>query len=75
MQEAYEIWEAKLPKNYKEIMQDSKLKESYSTMAKKDIHDILSKGIPLQDDKRVLSSLLYAIQFVYMCSADLIVRV
>ncbi|KAM0037024.1 putative protein kinase RLK-Pelle-LRR-I-1 family [Helianthus debilis subsp. tardiflorus] len=50
-QEAYEIWEAKLPRNYKEILPLSKSPEIYSTMAKKDIYSILSEGILLQDDK------------------------
>ncbi|XP_076924016.1 putative serine/threonine-protein kinase PBL28 [Bidens hawaiensis] len=50
-QESYEIWEAKLPRNYKEILQFSKSPEIYTTMVKKDIHDILSKGILLKDDK------------------------
>ncbi|KAM0008196.1 putative protein kinase RLK-Pelle-WAK-LRK10L-1 family [Helianthus debilis subsp. tardiflorus] len=54
-QEASEIWEAKLPRNYKDILQFSKSPETYSTMAKKDIYNILSKGILLQDDKRWFS--------------------
>ncbi|KAK9071966.1 hypothetical protein SSX86_008397 [Deinandra increscens subsp. villosa] len=50
MQEAYEIWEAKLPRNYNDILQFSKSPEFYSTMEKKDIYDILSKGVLLKDD-------------------------
>ncbi|KAI3754354.1 hypothetical protein L1987_54136 [Smallanthus sonchifolius] len=49
-QESSEIWEAKLPVNYKDILKFSKSPETYLTMEKKDIYNILSKGILLKDD-------------------------
>ncbi|GKA35406.1 kinase-like domain, phloem protein 2-like protein, partial [Tanacetum coccineum] len=50
-QEDYEIWELKLPKDYKEIIQMSKCPEIYSTKKKEDLYNIFSKGILLQQDK------------------------
>ncbi|KAJ9559395.1 hypothetical protein OSB04_014009 [Centaurea solstitialis] len=50
-QEDYEIWEPKLPSDYKEIIQMSKYPEMYSNKMKKDIYNMLSKGILLQDAK------------------------
>nr|GEV67396.1 protein kinase-like domain, phloem protein 2-like protein [Tanacetum cinerariifolium] len=54
-QEDYEIWEPKLPKDYKEIIQMSKCPEDYSTIKKEDLYNIFSKGILLQHDKVLLS--------------------
>ncbi|GKD11541.1 kinase-like domain, phloem protein 2-like protein, partial [Tanacetum coccineum] len=50
-QEDYEIWEPKLPKDYKEVIQMSKCPEIYSTKKKEDLYNIFSKGILLQQDK------------------------
>nr|XP_043638914.1 uncharacterized protein LOC122610010 isoform X3 [Erigeron canadensis] len=50
-QEDYEIWGPKLPKDYEEIIKLSKSSEIYSTIKKKDLYNIFSKGIILQDDK------------------------
>ncbi|GJW72650.1 kinase-like domain, phloem protein 2-like protein [Tanacetum coccineum] len=54
-QEDYEIWEPKLPKDYKEIIQMSKCPEIYSTIKKEELYNTFSKGILLQQDKVVLS--------------------
>ncbi|GJV69275.1 kinase-like domain, phloem protein 2-like protein [Tanacetum coccineum] len=54
-QEDYEIWEPKLPKDYKEVIQMSKCPEIYSTKKKEDLYNIFSKGILLQQDKVLLS--------------------
>ncbi|GKE27284.1 kinase-like domain, phloem protein 2-like protein, partial [Tanacetum coccineum] len=54
-QEDYYIWEPKLPKDYKEIIQKSKCPEIYSTIKKEDLYNIFSKGILLQQDKVLLS--------------------
>ena len=56
MQEDYEKWEPKLPKDYKEIVQMSKCPEIYSTTKKEDLYNIFSNGILLQEDKVVISS-------------------
>ncbi|KAJ0511663.1 putative protein kinase RLK-Pelle-LRR-I-1 family [Helianthus annuus] len=53
-QEDYEIWEPKLPIDYKEIIRASKTPECDSEM-KKDLYDMLSKGILLQDAKVLFS--------------------
>ncbi|KAJ0503367.1 putative protein kinase RLK-Pelle-CrRLK1L-1 family [Helianthus annuus] len=53
-QEDYEIWEPKLPIDYKEIIRASKTPECDSEM-KKDLYHILSKGILLQDAKVLFS--------------------
>ncbi|XP_076945197.1 uncharacterized protein LOC143616169 [Bidens hawaiensis] len=51
-QEDYEIWDPKLPEDYEEILKLSKsLRTSYSTEKKKDLYNLFSKGILLQDDK------------------------
>ncbi|GKD51797.1 kinase-like domain, phloem protein 2-like protein, partial [Tanacetum coccineum] len=50
-QEDYYVWEPKLPKDYKEIIQKSKCPEIYSTIKKEDLYNIFSKGILLQQDK------------------------
>ncbi|GKA31122.1 kinase-like domain, phloem protein 2-like protein [Tanacetum coccineum] len=52
-QEDYYVWEPKLPKDYKEIIQMSKSPEIYSTIKKEDLYNIFSKGILLQQDKLV----------------------
>nr|GEV63581.1 protein kinase-like domain, phloem protein 2-like protein [Tanacetum cinerariifolium] len=49
--EDYEIWEPKLPKDYKEITQMSKCPEMYSTIKKEELYNTFSKGILLQQDK------------------------
>ncbi|XP_071729546.1 uncharacterized protein [Rutidosis leptorrhynchoides] len=51
LQEGQEIWDTKLPRNYNEILKLSNTPERYSTMEKKDIYNILSRGIPLQKGK------------------------
>ncbi|XP_035836234.1 uncharacterized protein LOC110942590 isoform X1 [Helianthus annuus] len=53
-QEDYEIWEPKLPIDYKEIIRESKTPECDSKM-KKDLYDMFSKGILLQDAKVLFS--------------------
>ncbi|GKE04981.1 kinase-like domain, phloem protein 2-like protein [Tanacetum coccineum] len=50
-----EIWEPKLPNDYKEIIEMSKCPEDYSTIKKEDLYSIFSKGILLQEDKVLLS--------------------
>ena len=40
VQEDYEIWEPKLPKDYKEIIQMSRCPENYSTIKKEDLYNI-----------------------------------
>ncbi|PWA57457.1 protein kinase-like domain, Phloem protein 2-like protein [Artemisia annua] len=54
-QEDYEIWEPKLPKDYKEIIRMSKCPENYSVIKKEDMYNIFSDGILLQQDKVLLS--------------------
>ncbi|KAM0038585.1 putative protein kinase RLK-Pelle-CR4L family [Helianthus debilis subsp. tardiflorus] len=51
VQKDYEIWETQLPEDYKDIIQMSKDPEISSTTNRKDIYDILSKGILIQEDK------------------------
>ncbi|GKC04402.1 kinase-like domain, phloem protein 2-like protein [Tanacetum coccineum] len=53
--EDYEIWEPKLPKDHKEIIQMSKCPEIYSTKKKEDLYKLFSEGILLQQDKVLLS--------------------
>ncbi|GJS87097.1 kinase-like domain, phloem protein 2-like protein [Tanacetum coccineum] len=53
-QEDYEIWEAKLPKDYKEIFSMSKSPD-ISTKSNKDLYDMLNKGILLQQEKVLFS--------------------
>ncbi|XP_076926890.1 putative receptor-like protein kinase At5g38990 [Bidens hawaiensis] len=53
-QEAFEIRKAKLDRTYEDILHEfSRSPEIYSTMRKKDIYNILSKGILLEDDKLI----------------------
>jgi len=60
MQEAYETRKAKLDRTYEEMVREfSRSPEIYSTMRKKDIYNILSKGILLEDDKLVLKASSY----------------
>ncbi|XP_076881462.1 uncharacterized protein LOC143529584 [Bidens hawaiensis] len=48
----YEIWSPKLPEDCEEILKLSKsLRTSYNTEKKKDLYNLFSKGILLQDDK------------------------
>ncbi|KAI3677210.1 hypothetical protein L1987_86833 [Smallanthus sonchifolius] len=55
-QEDYEIWEHKLPIDYKEIIQASKTQEVYNSIEmKKDLYDMFSNGILLQDGKVLFS--------------------
>ncbi|KAF5783873.1 putative protein kinase RLK-Pelle-CrRLK1L-1 family [Helianthus annuus] len=54
-QEDYEIWEPKLPIDYKEIIQVSKNPQIYKQITKKGLYDTFSKGILLQDGKVWLS--------------------
>ncbi|KVH99815.1 Protein kinase, ATP binding site-containing protein, partial [Cynara cardunculus var. scolymus] len=53
MQEDYEVWEPKLPADYKQIIQMSKSSEIYSDKMKKDIYDMFSQGILVQEGKVV----------------------
>ncbi|KAJ0735717.1 putative protein kinase RLK-Pelle-LRR-I-1 family [Helianthus annuus] len=55
-QEDIEIWEAKLPKDYKEIIHRSKTPEIYSNLCNKDLCEMFSKGILLQNGKTVINS-------------------
>ncbi|KAI7746440.1 hypothetical protein M8C21_023224 [Ambrosia artemisiifolia] len=58
IQEAYVILEgAKLRSNYKEVLRFSN-STNYSTMAKRYINDILSKGILLEEDKQEIIRVL-----------------
>ncbi|PWA50367.1 Protein kinase, ATP binding site-containing protein [Artemisia annua] len=57
-QEDYQLWEPKLPKDYKEIIKMSISPEIYSTKKKEDIYNMFSKGILLQQGK-VLFILIY----------------
>ncbi|KAJ0511682.1 putative protein kinase RLK-Pelle-LRR-I-1 family [Helianthus annuus] len=50
-QEDYEIWEPKLPIDYKEIIRASKNPQIYKQITKKGLCDMFSKGILLQDGK------------------------
>ncbi|XP_024984270.1 uncharacterized protein LOC112520203 [Cynara cardunculus var. scolymus] len=50
-QEDYEVWEPKLPADYKQIIQMSKSSEIYSDKMKKDIYDMFSQGILVQEGK------------------------
>ncbi|KAL8259759.1 hypothetical protein R6Q59_027712 [Mikania micrantha] len=54
-QEDVEIWEAKLPKDYKEIVGMSKTPEIYYNLSNKDLYETFSKGILLQKGKVCLS--------------------
>ena len=63
----FEIWEPKLPKDYKEIIQMSKCPEDYSTIKKEDLYNIFSEGILLQEGKVVIS-LLYYISVMLFCA-------
>ncbi|KAK1426317.1 hypothetical protein QVD17_14988 [Tagetes erecta] len=55
-QEDYEIWEHKLPINYKEIIKMSKYSDiNYSTTTKKDLYNMFSTGILLKDSKVLFS--------------------
>ncbi|KAJ0519620.1 putative protein kinase RLK-Pelle-CrRLK1L-1 family [Helianthus annuus] len=51
IQEDFEIWEPKLPRDYKEIMGLSQIPEIYHTKQKKDIYEKLSGGILLPKEK------------------------
>ncbi|PWA44709.1 serine/threonine-protein kinase, active site protein [Artemisia annua] len=51
IQEGYDIWEPKLPKDYKEIIQMSKSPEIYSDKSKKELYYMFfTEGILLQQD-------------------------
>ncbi|CAH1429476.1 unnamed protein product [Lactuca virosa] len=54
-QEDYEIWEPRLPNDYKEIIEMSNSREIYLTEKKKALYDILSNGILLQEGKTLLT--------------------
>ncbi|KAD7477847.1 hypothetical protein E3N88_00983 [Mikania micrantha] len=49
--EDYEVWEAELPKDYKDIIKMSKTPEIYSTAKRKDLYNTLFKGILIQEGK------------------------
>ncbi|KAJ0511674.1 putative protein kinase RLK-Pelle-CrRLK1L-1 family [Helianthus annuus] len=46
-----ELWEPKLPIDYKEIIQVSKTPQIYKQITKKGLYDMFTKGILLQDGK------------------------
>ncbi|KAI3737963.1 hypothetical protein L2E82_27981 [Cichorium intybus] len=50
-QEDHEMWEPKLPKDYKELILMSKTPEVYSMAKKEDIYNMFFKGILLGDGK------------------------
>ncbi|GJW36960.1 kinase-like domain, phloem protein 2-like protein [Tanacetum coccineum] len=50
-QEDYEIWEPKLPKDYKEIILMSKSQDIHQAQRKRDVCNMFYKGILLQEDK------------------------
>ncbi|KAI7746094.1 hypothetical protein M8C21_024659 [Ambrosia artemisiifolia] len=50
-QEDIEIWEAKLPVDYREIIQMSKTPKKYSNVRNKYLYEMFSKGILLQKGK------------------------
>ncbi|KAK1411762.1 hypothetical protein QVD17_32474 [Tagetes erecta] len=50
-QEDYEMWEPKLPSDYKEIIQQSRTPEICDTKKKKDLYDMLCEGILIQNGK------------------------
>ncbi|KAI3677193.1 hypothetical protein L1987_86815 [Smallanthus sonchifolius] len=50
-QEDYEIWGPKLPIDYEEIIRVSNTPEIYKKKLKKDLYNMFSKGILLQDGK------------------------
>ncbi|PWA69511.1 Protein kinase, ATP binding site-containing protein [Artemisia annua] len=52
-QEDYQLWEPKLPKDYKEIIKMSISPEIYSTKKIEDLYNMFSKGILLQQGKVV----------------------
>ncbi|KAK1422826.1 hypothetical protein QVD17_18115 [Tagetes erecta] len=55
-QEGYEIWETKLPVDYKEIIRVSKTPTTYNCIEmKKDLYDMFTKGILLHDGKVLFS--------------------
>ncbi|KAI7731912.1 hypothetical protein M8C21_027233, partial [Ambrosia artemisiifolia] len=54
-QEDYEIWEPKLPIDYKEVIEVSKTPDIYDDKRKKDLYDMFLKGILLQDGKHLVS--------------------
>ncbi|KAJ0512160.1 putative protein kinase RLK-Pelle-CrRLK1L-1 family [Helianthus annuus] len=51
IQEDFELWEPKLPRDYKEIMGLSQTPEIYHTKQKKDLYEKLSGGILLPKEK------------------------
>ncbi|CAI9298662.1 unnamed protein product [Lactuca saligna] len=55
IQEDYEIWEPKLPNDYEEVLKMSIFCDIYSTNKKKDLYNMLSKGILLQEGKVMFS--------------------
>ena len=57
IQEDHDLWESKLPTDYKEIIQMSKCPEIYSTVKKEELCNNFSKGILLKEDKVVMSYL------------------
>nr|GEV93594.1 protein kinase-like domain, phloem protein 2-like protein [Tanacetum cinerariifolium] len=64
IQEDYEIWEPKLPRDYKKIIQMSKCPEDYSAKKKMEIYSNFSEGILLHQDKVAMSSFSYPSCFV-----------
>ncbi|KAK1437472.1 hypothetical protein QVD17_03263 [Tagetes erecta] len=62
-QEAYEMRKAKLDRTYEEMLHEfSRSPEIYSTMRKKDIYNILSKGILHEDDKLVIKQTIWDLE-------------
>ncbi|KAJ9565051.1 hypothetical protein OSB04_001017 [Centaurea solstitialis] len=59
LQEDYEKWEPQLPTDYKEILQMSKSPEMYSNDTKKNLYNMLCKGMLLLKGKKVTSLFHY----------------
>nr|XP_043611742.1 uncharacterized protein LOC122583401 [Erigeron canadensis] len=49
-QEDFEIWKTKLPKDYKEILEMSKVSSNYSDKSNKELYDMLKNGILIQEN-------------------------
>ena len=55
LQEDIEIWEPKLPRDHKKIIQMTDSQEMYSDMSNKDIYTMLHKGILLREERVVFA--------------------
>lgn len=54
MQDDRDIWEAKLPKDYQQLIQMSNSQKIYSDMSKMDCYKVLVNGILLQKGTQVI---------------------